>query len=274
MTRTRRDDTGRWLRVVSVAFCFGLLVLVSRSEAAHPLITDDTGTQGKGKFQLELNGEYGSDREASLGIESMERAIEAGATLSHGIIDSLDAVLGVAYIWVEGRETDITIPDSVHASEKGISDLSFELKWRFFEKEGLSLAIKPGISAPTGNERKGLGAGKYGLSTHLIVTQELEPWEFHINLGYIRNNSRFDERENLCHLSLAAEFELVEGLELVANIGQERNPDKSTKRKPVFGLLGVIYELAENLDLDAGIKVGITDPETDITALAGMAWRF
>jgi hypothetical protein len=28
------------------------------SWAAHPLITDDAGTQGKGKFQLELNGQY------------------------------------------------------------------------------------------------------------------------------------------------------------------------------------------------------------------------
>lgn len=26
--------------------------------AAHPLITDDTGTQGQGKFQLEVNGEW------------------------------------------------------------------------------------------------------------------------------------------------------------------------------------------------------------------------
>ncbi len=259
--------------VVVIALCFGLL-LAPRGEAAHPLITDDTGTQGRGKFQLELNAEYGSDRETSPGIESTERAIEAGATLSYGIIDPLDAVIGIPHLWVEGRETDITIPDSVHASEKGLSDISFELKWRFFEKEGLSLAVKPGISAPTGNERKGLGAGKYGFSTHFIVTQELEPWEFHVNLGYIRSNNRFDERENLCHLSFAAEYELFEGLELVANIGQERNPDKTTKRKPVFGLLGVIYGITGNLDVDAGIKVGISDPETDISVLAGMAWRF
>lgn len=263
-----------WFYRVVVTACFVLLALVPRAEAAHPLITDDTGTQGKGKFQLELNGEYGSDRETSLGVESTERAIEAAATLSYGIIDSLDAVLGVPYLWVEGRETDNTIPDSAHASEKGPTDISFELKWRFFEREGLSLAIKPGISAPTGSERKGLGAGRYGFSTHFIATQELEPWAFHVNLGYIRNNNRFDEREDLCHLSLAAEYELFEGVKLVANIGQERNPDKEIKRKPVFGLLGAIYELTEDLDLDAGVKVGMTDPETDLTILAGMALRF
>ena len=30
--------------------------------AEHPLITGDTGTQGKGKFQLELNRDYGRDK--------------------------------------------------------------------------------------------------------------------------------------------------------------------------------------------------------------------
>ena len=42
-----------------------LLLIACPSWAAHPLITDDTGTQGKGKFQLELNGQYDWDKEKS-----------------------------------------------------------------------------------------------------------------------------------------------------------------------------------------------------------------
>jgi len=43
-----------------------LLVLIitltnTAAFAAHPLITDDTGTQGKGKFQLEVNSELNYD---------------------------------------------------------------------------------------------------------------------------------------------------------------------------------------------------------------------
>jgi hypothetical protein len=33
------------------------------------------------------------------------------------------------------------------------------VKWRFYEKDGLSFAIKPGIILPTGEEDKGLGDG-------------------------------------------------------------------------------------------------------------------
>ncbi len=40
-----------------------VLALCSVSFASHPLITDDTGTQGKGKFQLEVNGGYGQGEE-------------------------------------------------------------------------------------------------------------------------------------------------------------------------------------------------------------------
>jgi len=33
---------------------------------------------------------------------------------------------------------------------------------RLFEKNGFSLAFKPGMSFPSGNEEKGLGTGKLG----------------------------------------------------------------------------------------------------------------
>lgn len=254
----------------------GIAVLASAppSNAAHPLITDDAETQGAGKAQIEVNGEYGSDRETALGAETVERAIEAGVTISYGLTETIDAVIGVPYLWVEMHEADVAVPAFAHASEKGLSDLSVEIKWRFFEKDGLSLGLKPGVIMPTGNDRKGLGAGKYGYSAHLIASHEKEPWEFHLNIGYIRNNNRHDERENLCHLSLAVEYEPRERLEIVANIGQERNPDKTSDRKPAFAIVGIIFEVTEDFDVDLGVKAGLTDPETDYAALAGMAWRF
>ncbi|MDH4164102.1 MAG: transporter [Nitrospirota bacterium] len=250
------------------------LTLIRPAQAAHPLISDDTGTQGTGKFQLEVNGEYGSDREESQGIETTERAVEAGVTLAYGASDTVDVIIGIPYLQVEGRETDITIPASTLISEKGLSDVAVELKWRFFEREGLSMALKPGISMPTGDEEKGLGAGKYGFGMFFIATEEFKPLTFHQNIGYIRNSNRFDEREDIYHVSVACEYELVEGLRVVANIGQERNPDKASDRDPAFGLIGIIYAITEHIDVDGGVKIGITDPETDRTVLAGMAVRF
>jgi hypothetical protein len=69
------------------------LAFSSLSHAAHPLVTDDTGTQGKGDFQIELNYEF--DHEDSGGVKEDLHQIES--VLSYGIMDSLDFMVGIPY---------------------------------------------------------------------------------------------------------------------------------------------------------------------------------
>jgi Putative MetA-pathway of phenol degradation len=228
------------------------------------LITDDTGTQGKGKFQFELNGEYGHDSEDGA---SANTAKVAGA-LTYGAADNLDIVLGVPYQYIWTRRSGDT------NRENGISDVSLELKWRFYASDGLSFALKPGITLPTGDGGKGLGAGKATYSMFFISTKEIKPWEFHLNLGYIRNENKADERKNLWHVSLAGEVEVLKDLKVVGNIGIERNTDRTVNIHPAFILGGLIYSISENFDIDFGIKGGLTKPEADYTFLTGITWRF
>lgn len=242
--------------------------------AAHPLITDDTGTQGKGKFQLEVNSEFNYDKETEEGVTTKETGGEVATALSYGITDSIDVVLGTPYQWSKVKEDgDVT------SKEDGISDMSLELKWRFYEKDGLSLALKPGITLPTGDEEKGLGTGRATYGLYFITTKEIEPWAFHLNLGYTRNEYKLqededDNRKDIWHASLAGEVEVVKNLKVVANIGVERNPDEASSTHPAFILGGLIYSLSENFDIDFGIKGGLNKPETDYSILAGIAWRF
>lgn len=245
------------------------LLIACPSWAAHPLITDDTGTQGKGKFQLELTGQYDRDKEDVGGVSVKATGAETAGTLSYGISDTIDLVLSMPYLWGREKENDIVVYD-----EDGIGDASLEAKIKFFEKEGFSLALKPGISFPTGNDDKGLGTGKLGGQVFLIASEEIGSWAFHANLGYIRNENDADERENIWHASVAAAWEIVKDLNLVANIGVERNPDGEADDDPAFLLGGIIYSINENLDVDLGIKYGLTDSEADISALAGLAFRF
>jgi hypothetical protein len=106
--------------------------------AAHPLITDDTGTQGKGKFLLEVNNEVNYAKESEAGVKSKTTGGEVGTILSYGIIDNVDIVLGIPCQWFKVKEDGETI-----SREKGLSDISLELKWRFYEREGWSFALKP-----------------------------------------------------------------------------------------------------------------------------------
>ena len=133
--------------------------------AAHPLITDDTGTQGKGKFQLEVNGEYGNEK---YGIDGKKKTSKMATTLTYGASENMDIILGIPYQYIRTKTpaTD-TEPESTKA-EDGISDISIESKWRFFEKDGLRLALKPGITLSTGDRKRGLGTGRTAYSLFLL----------------------------------------------------------------------------------------------------------
>jgi hypothetical protein len=272
-----------------LVFVFSLFAihfsLTTVSHAAHPLITDDTGTQGKGKFQLEVNSEFTYDKEREDvdddGVKDTVKVIgsELATALSYGITDNIDIVLGLSYAWSKTKINGVVDPADSATDVDGISDMSLELKWRFFEKDGLSFALKPGITLPTGDENKGLGNGRASYGLVFITTKELEPWAFHFNLGYTYNNYKLQtdkdaNRKGIWHVSLASEVEVIKDLKAVANIGIERNSDKTSNTHPAFILGGLIYSVSENIDIDFGVKGGLNKPETDLTFLAGIALRF
>lgn len=258
-----------FMRFVGKLLLIGMLMSPAAVWAAHPLITDDAGTQGKGNFQFEVNGQYDSDEETVSGVSVKSTGGEVGTTLTYGIIETVDLVLSLPYRWGNVKENGITVYD-----EKGISDTVFEVKWRFFEQNGLGLALKPGVSLSTGDDEKGLGAGKTGYHLFFIGSQEVAPWAFHLNIGYIGNENKVDEEKNIWHASLATTYDVVENLKIVGNIGVEKNPDKASDNDPAFILGGVIYSISKSFDIDFGVKYRLTSSETDMSVMAGMSIRF
>jgi len=250
----------------ALAAMASLLLLLSAAPAmaAHPLITDDTGTQGKGRFQIEVNAEYAHAR--SEGVTAT--ATQLASTLSYGVSDPFDIVLAVPYQFVRLRDSGIS------SGEEGLSDVTLEAKWRFYDRDGLSLALKPGVSLPTGDGEKGLGAGKTGYHLFFIGSKEIETWAFHLNAGYLRNDNRAGEIKDLWHASAAATLRATGDLTLAANIGIETNAARDANGHPAFILGGVVYSVTEDLDLDIGIKGGLTRPETDYAVLTGITYRF
>jgi len=150
---------------------------------------------------------------------------------------------------------------------------------RSIEKDGLGFALKPALFLPTGDEEKGLGNGKASYGLMFITTKEIEPWAFHLNLGYTHNEYKLAadkeaNRKNIWHASLATQAEVLKDLTAVVNIGVEGNSDKTSNTHPAFVLGGLIYSVTENFDIDAGVKAGLNKPETDLTFLAGLVVRF
>ena len=148
-------------------FCALLLTLLSAPSAfaAHPLVTDDTGTHGPGRYQLELNGEFSTDRQVSGGITTRADGSQLAAIISAGLGETVDLVVGIPWQWTREKQNNALLTGG-----NGVGDASLEIKWRFFEREGCSLAVKPGMTVPTGDEERGFGTGRISGGVSLIAT--------------------------------------------------------------------------------------------------------
>ena len=116
-------------------FWAAAFVAAAPAYAAHPLITEDTGTQGKGRWQLEANAESTRSDEGG----GQVRGFQPAATLSYGVAENID--LQLTQPWLREKAAGVVV--------KGPLDTSVDVKWRFFEKGALGLALKPGVTLAT-----------------------------------------------------------------------------------------------------------------------------
>jgi hypothetical protein len=245
--------------VALVAAAFGTKV-----QAAHPLLTEDSGTQGQGNAQLELTLDAFRDRLAGVQI----RGMQAGAVFSYGVADPADLQLGLPYLRVREDE------DARRTLLSGISDVSLDLKWRFFERGALSLGFKPGITLPTGDEKKCLGAGRVTWGALLIGSYEPGPLAFHSHIGYRYYDNVVDLKTSLWHFSVASTWQVAESLKLVADLSRDSNPVPGFSTPLDYLIVGAIWSLRKNLDLDLGYRHGASGPALDRGLLAGATLRW
>jgi len=221
------------------------------ANAAHPLITEDTGTQGAQRRQLEVSGVEAKDRGTSLRTERYD------AVLSYGIADSADVQFGLPWF---------------RSGPDGVGDVSLDLKWRFFQRDTLSLAVKPGITLPTGDEGDGRGTGQSTWGSLFIFSWEPGATALHAHAGYRRNENKLGEREQLRQLAAAATYR-VGTFRLVGELTRETNPVQGG-RTVRYSTAGVIWSLSRDLDFDLGWRAGHGGATLDHALLLGATLRW
>lgn len=83
--------------------------------------------------------------------------------------DHVDLVFGLPYLWGKIKENSAIVCD-----EQGFGDTSLDIKWRLLEKSKFSLAFKPGVTLPSGNNEKGLDTGQNAALRDAHHTYRLE----------------------------------------------------------------------------------------------------
>ena len=249
-----------------------ILCLADSAFANYPLATDDTGTVGMLKFQLDTSAEFSWDRATGNGVTTETDSQSYNLGITAGLLDPLDLVLSLPFSRQQVRENDVTVYD-----QGGLHDLSLALKWRFVEFGPASLAIKPAVTFPSGDYGRGLGTARPAYGATLISTVEFKPVAVHANIGYTYQNytdaDRDAGREHLWNLSVAGTVEVMKHLLIVAEIGAATNPNRGCATWPMFVTGGLTYTVLDNLDLSLGVKGGLNDPAPDVTILTGVTLR-
>jgi len=244
---------------ITIAIVLG--IAATHLHAAHPLLTEDTGTQGAGNFQIE--GSYDTLREHP--DPELTRADLVVGVLSYGLAATLDLQIGYLYL----RHSHV-----MGGTVEGGGDAIVGLKWRFLERDGFSMGLKPDVTIPSGDDEQGLGQGRKTYGAALILSSEAGDWAFHVHLGTRRNPNTVGERSKLYHVSAAALYRVAEKLRLALDAAVISQPDPALSSDLAFLTAGLIYSPAKNVDLDFGWRAALNDAAADRTLGVGITVRW
>jgi hypothetical protein len=255
----------------------GLAPVSARAEGARDFCPDRPGlgtppcTTEKGHYGVEL-GRADWSRERAPGNRS--DTLEAGQLLVRiGLTDSLEAQIGwTAFGHVRDRDRSV----GTVRSASGVGDLSLALRQNLVNPDGggVSLAVMPFATLPTGNEALGAGDWTAGL---------LVPFSYDLGDGVqigltAQAEAAADSDRHGRHFAYGA----VAGLSLplsgdlgaTVEIAGTRDEDPSGHSSEWLAGLSAGWMAGDDLQLDAGANIGINAAAPDLQLYVGLSRRF
>ena len=232
------------------------LLIQSRAYAAHPLQTEDTGTQGVGNIEIE-NGMVWSRSTAA-------RSFVYQPQVSYGVLPVLDLIVQPSF------ERHREAGDDWRSD---FGDTNLDAKWRFYGSAPWSLGLRAGLQLATASHDAGLPHGTVGSHEVLVLTYDEAPITIYGNLGSVQNPAGSGQRRQLFNSSTALLWTTNQHLILTAELAAGSNPAPHHGEWPATALAGLIWTIIPGLDSDIGYVTGLQRPATQ-QWLAGLTYRF
>lgn len=240
----------------------------------RPDKTESAYTVDAGHFQLEMDlVTYARDHDTSGGGDTRTEAwAVAPVNLKVGLLNDVDLQL-VLETWNRVR-TDDRVAGTV-VRQSGFGDVTVRLKKNFWGNDGgtTALAVMPFVKFPTNQDGLGNNSVEGGVIVPLAVGLPAG-WGMGVmtEVDFLR-----DETGTGHHASFINTVTF--GHDIVGKLGGyvEFFSEVSTETgaRWVGSVdLGLTYGLTDNLQLDAGINIGVTDSADDLNPFVGLAWRF
>ena len=232
-------------RAVVVVVVAALAAPVTTLHAAHPLIGEDTGTQGRGNFELEL----GTQTSHAAGGA---RIRELDPQLSFGPLENVDLIVRPGYFWLGGQAADSA------GRRRGFGATALDVKWRGVERAPWSIGTRAGFDLPTAS--KGLGPRQPGAHALVMLTYDEAPLLATANIAYTRAPRDADDplqRRDQWRISAGALANVTEDVRIAGDVALAQSPRSDERRLSAVGLLGVIVRTPWHFDVDAGYQFAL-----------------
>jgi hypothetical protein len=250
--------------------------LLREMSTDRPDKTESAYTVDAGHFQVEMDLlSYAYDRERSGGATTTVDAFAiAPINFKVGLCNQVDLQV-VVETWNYVR-TKVSAPgfkSSQH--QRGFGDITTRLKYNFWGNDGgkTAFAAMPFVKLPTNQDELGNNSVEGGLILPLAV--ELPKGfgmgvmtEFDFNRDAV-GDGYHTEFVNTITLSHDIVGDLGGYVEFFSAVSTE---DDSEWVGTVD--LGLTYGLTENIQLDGGVNIGVTDVAPDINPFLGVSFRF
>ncbi|HSB33083.1 MAG TPA: hypothetical protein VLG39_01365 [Nitrospirota bacterium] len=243
----------RWFFIALTIICFPLGVL-----AGPPILTDDTGTPGSGKWETNMGFTIEKRRDAVL-------YNTPALDLNYGIGERIQLNYSISWIVLDTTN---------EAAKNGLGNSEVALKWRFLgeDKNGMALSVYPRFifNNPVSSADRGL-ADK-GTVFRLPFQMEKKIGLIIINpeIGHDFRQEGGDE----WLYALALKYDEIKGLEVLVEVFG--TADNSFKKQENVVNIGVRKDLNENFSLHASLGRSLRQAPDQPTLLSylGLQMRF
>jgi hypothetical protein len=167
----------------------------------------------------------------------------------------------------------VPVHQEVHRGPRGFGDVSIRLKANLWGNDGgdTALAVMPFIKIPSGDDDLGNGEVEGGLIVPFAASLPND-WNFGamLEVDFLADDDGFGRK---------AEFvtTFTFGHAIAGDLGgyAEFVSIAGTGSDWIASLnAGLTYALTDNVQLDAGVSVGLTRAAEDMTTFAGLSYRF
>jgi hypothetical protein len=242
--------------VVGIA-ALALALAAPGASAAHPMITEDPGTLGAGRVELELGFS------ATRGDPAAGRYGSFSPQLSVGATPVLDLIVQPRYV----------AQPAANDGASGWTDIALDAKWRFLGRENVQAAVRFGVDVPGQGTAPSARSSGAGFRATLAVSVPVGEASAIANVGYARARTP-GERVSRPYASAAWLAPAQGALRGFVEAAAQANASPGRSTWPAVARAGVLWAATPGLDLDAGIEGRLNHAAPAATLLVGATLRW